>query len=283
MILRGWVQALGLTAALTFTLQGANDRLKPNINEKFPIRSGKELSPPIVSPVGECAKAVHVSGFIPHAVVRVFVNGTPAGAANPYFAEADIAVSPPLKLNDSVTATQEVLGFTSSPSAPPMSVGPYPANLNKPNVLQPLYACGRVVPVDNLNPGTVVDVFRNGGSTPIGETNVTQPWTPVVTASLNQPDIATAVPTACPNDPGKKKVSPPSAAVPVNAAPNPPSPPTVENYPVGADALVLDGLFVVADLKAPDNSTPVGSGLATADRNKAPVQPAIAAASRAQG
>jgi len=108
---------------LTFTLQGPNDRLKPNINEKFPIRSGKELSPPIVSPVGECAKTVHVSGFIPHAVVRVFVNGTPAGAANPYFAEADIAVSPPLKLNDSVTATQEVLGFTSSPSAPPTSVG----------------------------------------------------------------------------------------------------------------------------------------------------------------
>jgi len=111
-------------------------------------------------------------------------------------------------------------------------------------VLQPLYACGRVVPVDNLNPGTVVDVFRNSGSTPIGETNVTQPWTPVVTASLNQPDMVTAVQTVCPNDPGKKKVSPPSAAVPVNAAPNPPSPPTVENYPVGADAVVLDGLFV---------------------------------------
>jgi hypothetical protein len=265
MILRGWIHTLGLTAALTLTLQGADGQQKPNINEKFPIRSGEELSPPIVSPVGECAKAVHVSGFIPHAIVRVFVNGTPAGSANPYFAEADIAVSPALKLGDAVTATQEVLGLTSSPSAPPMIVGPYPANLNKPNVLQPLYACGRVVPVDNLNPGTVVDVYRNGGATPIGEANVTQPWTPVVTASLNQPDMVSAVQTACPNDPGKKKVSPTSAAVPVNAAPNPPSPPTVENYPVGADAVVLDGLFVGADLKVTDNSAPVGGGLAAAD------------------
>jgi len=109
MILRGWMHSLGLTAALTVTLQCAYGQQKPNINEKFPIRSGKELSPPIVSPVGECAKAVHVSGFIPHAIVRVFVNGTPAGTANPYFAEADIAVSP-LKLGDVVTATQEVLG-----------------------------------------------------------------------------------------------------------------------------------------------------------------------------
>jgi len=67
---------------------------KNRTSTKVPIRSGKELSPPIVSPVGECAKAVHVSGFIPHAIVRVFVNGTPAGAANPYFAEANIAVSP---------------------------------------------------------------------------------------------------------------------------------------------------------------------------------------------
>jgi hypothetical protein len=283
MILRGRVQILGLAAALTITLQGPDDRQKPKINEEFPIRSGRELSPPIVAPVGECAKAVHVSGFIPHAIVRVFVNGTSAGAANPYFAEADIAVSPPLKLNDAVTATQEVLGFTSSPSAPAMIVGPYPANLNKPKVLEPLYACGRVVPVDNLNPGTVVDVYRNGSATPIGEANVTRPWTPVVTASLNQPDMVTAVQTACPNDPGKKKVSPTSAAVPVNAAPNPPSPPTVENYPVGADAVVLDGLFVGADLKVTDNSTPVGGGLATADRNKAPVQPPTTAASHVQG
>lgn len=264
-------------------MQGPNDKQQPKISPEFPIRSGKELSPPIVSPVGECAKAVHVSGFIPHAIVRVFVNGVPAGAANPYFAEADIAVSPPLKLGDVVTATQEVLSFTSSPSAPPMIVGPYPATLNRPKVLQPLYACGRVVPVDNLNPGTVVDVYRNGGTTAIGETNVTQPWTPVVTASLNQPDMVTAVQTACPNDPGKKKVSPTSDAVPVNTSPNPPPFPTVENYPVGADAVVLDGLFVGADLQVTDNSAPVGGGLATADRNKAPVQPPTTSASHVQG
>ena len=283
MILWGWVQILGLTVALTITPQGPDDRQQPKINERFPIHGGKELSPPIVSPVGECANAVHVSGFIPHASVRVFVNGTLAGGANPYFAEADISLSSPLKLGDVVTATQEVLGFTSSPSDPPMTVGPYPAVLNKPTVVEPLFACGRIVPVDNLNPGAVVDVLRNGGTTPIGETNVTQPWTPVVTTGLNQPDQVTAVQTACPIDPAKKKVSPSSAAVTVNAAPNPPSAPTIESYPVGADAVVLDGLFVGADLQVTDNGTSVGGGLATADRNKAPVQPPTSSASHIQG
>jgi len=38
-----------------------------------------------------------------------------------------------------------------------------------------------------------------------------------------------------------------------------------------------------ADLKVTDNSTPVGGGLATADRNKAPVQPATTSASHVQG
>jgi hypothetical protein len=283
MTLRLWVWVLSLTAALTIILQGLDKKQEPRINERFPIHEGSQLSPPIVSPVGGCAKAVHVSGFVPHAIVRVFVNGLLAGADNPYFADVDITVSPALKIGDAVTATQEVLGFTSAPSTPPMTVGPYPTALNRPTVVEPLYACGRVVPVDNLNPGTVVEVFRNGGSTPIGSANVTQPWTPVVTASLNQPDQVTAVQTACPGDPTKKKVSPTSAAAPVNAAPNPPSAPTVENYPVGADAVVFDGLFVGAELQVTDNSSTVGGGLATANRNRAPVQPPTTSASHIQG
>jgi len=45
---------------------------EPKINDHFPIKSGDELSPPIVSPVGDCARAVHVSGYLPHALVKVF-------------------------------------------------------------------------------------------------------------------------------------------------------------------------------------------------------------------
>jgi len=65
-----------------------------------------------VDPVGECAKKVHVRGFIPHAIVRVLVNGTQAGIANPYFDSADIAVSPALNLGDTVTATHPLKVLT---------------------------------------------------------------------------------------------------------------------------------------------------------------------------
>jgi hypothetical protein len=281
---RGWMSMIALAITLIVPPQIRGDQ--PNINEHFPIRKGNELSPPIVWPVGECAKAVHVSGFIPHAVVRVFLVKVPPvqiGIANPYFAEADIKLTQPLKLNDRVTATQEVLGITSSQSSPPMVVGPYPTNLNKPEVLQPLYACGQVVPVDNLNPGTVVDVFRNGGATPIGEANVTMPWTPVVTASLNQPDQVTAIQTACPNGPGTKKVSPSSDPKGVFPDPSPMVPPSVWAYPVGADTIVLDGLYIGSLDKVLDNGAQVGIGLSNSPANKFGIHPAAGSGSHIAG
>jgi hypothetical protein len=245
----------------------------PVINERFPIKNSGELSPPIVSPVGECAKAVHVSGFIPHAQVRVFVNATTqVGIAQPYFAEADISLTQALVLGDKVTATQEVMGITSAQSVDPVVVGPYPP-LNKPVGGPDLFSCGRIVPVDKLNPGTHVDVFRNGGSTPIGQADATQAWQPVFTDSLNTNDKVTAVQTACPDIPAKKVTSPTSDAVKVQASPNPPPAPSVESYPVGADAVVLDGLFVGAEVQVLDNGSPAGGGFATASRNRAPLQP----------
>jgi hypothetical protein len=220
MRLRSLVRVL-VVAALTlssFHLPGQENR-GPIINEKFPIRSGDELSPPIVSPVGECARAVHVSGFLPHAIVRVYLNGvTQIGTQQPYFAEADIPLTQALVLGDKVSATQEVNGFTSAQSVDPVVVGPYPP-LNTPVVGPDLFACGRIVPVNDLNPGTHVDVFRNGGATPIGSADATQAWQPVFTASLNAGDHVTARQTACPAIPSKKVVSPTSAPVTVQASP----------------------------------------------------------------
>ncbi|MDQ6677015.1 MAG: hypothetical protein M3Z09_06945, partial [Acidobacteriota bacterium] len=155
----------------------AQDR--PNLNEQFPIRTGRVLSPPIVLPVGECAKAVHVTGYIPHAVIRVFAHVTELiGTANPYFAESDITLTRRLNLGESITATQEVLGQVSSQSADPMIVSGYPGSLNKPVAQAPVYACGHVVPVNNLNPGTHVTVFQQGIAALIGEADATQAWQP---------------------------------------------------------------------------------------------------------
>ncbi len=283
MILRAFNPAIGLALMLTLFPQGGSDRRGPQINERFPIRSGNELSPPIVSDVGECAKAVHVSGFLAHALVRVFVNGTQVAATTPVFDEEDVAVSPALKLNDAVTATQEVLGFTSTATDPPMVVGPYPAALNKPTVDEPIYACGRVVDVENLNPGTVVDAFANANSTAIGQENVTIPWTPVVTSSLNAGDKITAIQTACPSDPPNKKVSAPSAPKTVLPAPNPMVPPTVWNYPAGADTIVLDGLYIGSSDRVLNNGTVVGTGLSNSPANKFFINPTATSSSSIAG
>jgi hypothetical protein len=127
---------------------------QPKINEKFPIKSGEELSPPLVSQVSGCAKAVHVSGYLPHAIVKVFANAVEqVGIDNPYFAETDVKLTRTLNVGEKITATQEALGKTSAQSPVPMVVSAYPSTLNKPVVDLPIYACGRIVPVDKLNPG----------------------------------------------------------------------------------------------------------------------------------
>jgi hypothetical protein len=174
------IQIPSVAALLLAGFQVTGQERGPIINDRFPIKDPSELSSPIVSPVGECAKAVHLSGFIAHATIRVFVNATlQVGIAQPYFAEADIQLTQALNLGDKVTATQEVLGITSAQSIDPAIVGPYPSALNKPVAGPDLFSCGRVVPVDQLNPGTNVSVFKDGSATPIGEVDATQAWEPV--------------------------------------------------------------------------------------------------------
>jgi len=270
-----------LIALLVLSLSCRGD--EPKINQRFPIHDGGQLSPPLVDPVGECAQAVHVKGFVPHSIVRLFVNGTPVGIQNPRFSETDFSVSPPLNLGDVLTATQEVLGFTSSATNPPIIVGPYPPTLNKPHVVEPMYACGRVVDVDNLNPGTVLDVFRNGDPTAIGEANVTDPGAAVLTASLNQGDQVTAIQTACPDNPAKKKVSLTSDPQPVQADPSPMVPPTPWPYPRGADTIVLDGLYIGSFDQVLDNGTEVSNGFSNASANKFLINPPASSSSSIQG
>ena len=250
---------------------------RPNINDQFPIRSGRVLSPPIVLPVGDCAKAVHVTGYIPHAIVRVFAHVTELiGTANPYFAEADIPLTRALHAGESITATQEVLSMTSSHSVDPMIVGNYPAVLGKPVVQAPVYECGQVVPVNNLNPGTQVSIFQQGNPGAIGEANATQAWQPVVTSSLVAGSNVFARQTSCPGVAGREMHSD-SDPIPVLASPSPVPPPVVEAPPVGADAVTLHGLLTGSLVDVSESGGVIGSGLATGDRNYVPVHPVTSA------
>jgi hypothetical protein len=195
----------GLCAALFGLVPQMAAQSEPKINDRYPVKDGGELSPPIVSQVSECAKAVHVSGYIPHAIVKVFAHVTEQiGIANPYFAEVDIQLTRALKLGEKITATQEVLGKTSVQSPDPMVVSAYPSTLNKPVVTPDIYACGRIVPVNDLNPGTHVSVFQVGLAASIGEANATQAWQPVLTSSLASGQKVMAKQVACPDIPSKK-------------------------------------------------------------------------------
>jgi hypothetical protein len=66
----------GLCAALLGLVPQMAAQSGPKINDRYPVKDGGEIPPPIVSQVSECAKAVHVSGYIPHAIVKVFAHVT---------------------------------------------------------------------------------------------------------------------------------------------------------------------------------------------------------------
>jgi hypothetical protein len=259
---RSFASSILFTFVVLLVLPRTLSAQGPVINDRFPLQSGNELSPPRVSQVGECAKAIHVSDFMPHALIKVFANHTEQiGSKVPNFTDDDIPLTRELRLGDVVTATQTVHGFTSAESRDPVVVGAYPP-LNKPVVEPDIWACGQIVPVNNLNPGTHVNVFR-AITHPLGEADATQPRQPVPTVSLNAGDQVTAIQTACPDVPAKRIVSVGSDAVPVQTDPSPIPPPTVEPIPSGgADAIMIDGLLVRSAVQIFDHGSPVGGGLA---------------------
>src|SRR3984957_12213769 len=115
------------------------------INKNYPIRNpagGSNLSPPNVEATNECATAVYVDSFVPHATVTVYLNGTTiiGGPVAPQFGFAAIRLTHPLHTGDKVTATQTVNGITSKPSTP-MVAEAMPNKLPAPTVTPPIYAC----------------------------------------------------------------------------------------------------------------------------------------------
>ncbi len=127
----------------------------PRLNDRFPIR--ESLSPPVVArPIYECAQAAYVTGFVPHAMVRVYAGGNELLAEEqPEFGFKEITLRRGLTLGESITATQTVGSITSRHSITPVIVAALPEGAirtQKPDVADDLYECGVVVPVGNLVP-----------------------------------------------------------------------------------------------------------------------------------
>lgn len=237
------------------------------INDQWPIENPKgqsELSPPHVEPTNECSKSVYVDGFIPKATITVFRSGSPIGS--PFvstFGFADVPV-PQLHVGDKITAIQTVNGVKSQPSAV-MTVGKMPATLPKATVGPKIYACGHIVPVNNLVPGVTVEVKDDTTGTVIG--NGATPnlwggdWDPVGTSSLVKSHKITATVSACTGAPSVT-----SAAVTVLPDPTPAVAPTLDTPIVGNDAITAHGLYVGSLLQAFQPGV-IGSGYSTAETN----------------
>jgi len=266
---------IALLSLLAMTAHAGDVRL----NERFPVQDPSSLSPPIVAaPIHVCAKAVHVSGFIPHATIRVFANAVEViGNATPYFGFADIALTRELNLGDAITATQEVNGVTSAQSWSPVTVTPYPAALPKPVVGRDIFGCGQVVPVDHLEPSAVVRVFQDGVL--IGEQQATRTWQPVIVSSLTAGRSITAVQVACPDRAGSTITGPTSDPVTVQTPPSPMPKPVLDPWYPGNDTVTMHDLLTGALIRVTSLGATIGSGLATAAGNWAPVAPPLTSAS----
>ncbi|WP_067820853.1 transglutaminase domain-containing protein [Nocardia inohanensis] len=249
--------------------------LGPDINDRYPIQ--ESLSPPeIARPVYECAQAVYVTGFLAHALVRVYANGNDLLAeTEPPFGFATITLRRAVAAGEVLTAQQVVAGQRSQHSLQPVTVEPLDGNrirTTQPVIAAPVYECGIVVPVGNLVPSTQVHVTENGGQ--IGAMAAAQPYHPVVTAPLHAGSSVRAAAIACEGTDHEVR-GPESGAVTPLAAPVPPPAPRVDAATLipGNDAVTLTGLLVGAAVEIFDNGVSVSSGwYATADANYFPLQ-----------
>lgn len=250
------------------------------LNPEFPIKDGDDLSPPIVrSPIYECAEVVDVHGFIPGAKVRIYANlNELIGEDNPVFGFGTLHVNRPLKVGDSITATQTVEGFTSNHSIQPVVVKSCAAlvgGVSRPEVGKDLYECGVIVPVGQLVPSAHVSVFADGAL--VGSRQPAGTWAAVWTQPLQTFQKVTAQQVVCECDPQTAVRSEESDGVEVKPAPNPVPSPVVDtsNLIIGNNTVALHNLLVGARVAVLDNGAAIGGGYATGGSNWCPIDPPI--------
>jgi len=247
---------------------------EPTINDKFPIAEG--LSPPhLDQPVYECAEAVHLSAFVPHAVVRVYAGGVELIAEDqPPFGFADVRLRRRARPGERLTATQVVQGTESNQSTPPVIVQSLPASdiqTTRPMVGTALYECGRVVPVSGLVPSTRVHVYENAGE--VGVAPAATSSVPVVTAPLHKDGLVTARQFGCEGTEHQVDGLPSDPPVRVQPVPTPVPAPGIDEPTLipGNDAVLATHLLVGAEIQVTRGGVVIGGGLACADANWVPL------------
>lgn len=132
---------------------------------KVPVGKPQEVpAPVIIPPLCSGARFVRVANLTPGAFVFIEVNGTKyRGMAPPNSAVYDFMVDP-LPVG-AVTAIQELCSVPSPQSSPAVKIDPRAASIPAVKLLEPLYACGRVVFVEQVHPGAILQVWRSDSQT----------------------------------------------------------------------------------------------------------------------
>src|SRR6185436_9210062 len=167
-----------------------------------------------------------------------------------------------VKAGETLFATQEVNGQPSPPSINPVVVQPLDQNrvrTTKPDVVEPIYQCGGVVPVANLVPSTELRVTENG--TQVGQAAVAGTYHDVVTVPLQSGSKVSAIMVACSGTDHEVK-SPVADDVTPLPAPVPPPAPTIDAASLipGNDVAVLSGLLVGAAVQIFEAGTVISTG-----------------------
>ncbi|MCX9026424.1 MAG: hypothetical protein OIN85_10055 [Candidatus Methanoperedens sp.] len=171
-------------------------------------------APTVIKPLCAGGNVVRLTDLLPGSKVHIYQNNVDLGEGEASESTEDFAV-PPLAANSKITAKQELCNHWSHNSNA-VKVDPLAGGLPTPVVPGPLFACGAVVRVTNLRPGTTVDVYSTFLGAPIGSQQVyaTQADIPVA-PQLIAGDHIYAMIVGC----GKKSAK--STSVPVKPVPKP--------------------------------------------------------------
>jgi hypothetical protein len=133
---------------------------------KVPVEKPQEVPAPfIIPPLCAGARFVRVANLTPGALVFIEVNGIKyRGMAPPNTTVYDFMVEP-LPAVGVVTAVQELCSVPSPQSSPAVKVDARAASIPGAKLMEPLYACGRVVFVEQVHPGATLQVWRSDSQT----------------------------------------------------------------------------------------------------------------------
>jgi hypothetical protein len=252
----------------------------------FPV---KNLSPPVVaSPVFACSEAVHLTGVVPGATVKVYANTEKLAEVVASWGFPNVTLSRRVALGESISATQTFNGLTSSPSIQPVVVSAVPLHTvkqTKPVVTPVPYECGQVVRAEKLLPGLRLSVLED--ATEIADEPGAETWHAVFTSPLHAGKLITARQVACKHTddriPLQESWTLTSDPVAVQPAPSPVPPPIprADSMIPGNNMVVLDGLLIGAKVQIFDGTTVISSGwYSNSPSNFFPLTSALTATSK---